>query len=281
MANEEQRQAWAVQGQDWVEHAAIFEAVLAPYAAAVLDAADLRPGQRVLDVGCGTGALLTGATEAGAQVTGVDVAEPMVAEARRRVPEAQVLLADAQTADLRGDGPAFDRVISRFGVMFFDDPVAAFANIRAAAAPGARLAFVCWRAGENPMFSVGADVLAARLADPPPAPDPAAPGPMAFGDPDRVHAILADAGWAQVALVAFDGACRFSVAGSDGVEERVTMLLGNRTGRQAAAELPETLGPDGWAAVLDEVRAELRRHLVDGALQLPGPAWVVTAVNPA
>ncbi|CAJ1493862.1 class I SAM-dependent methyltransferase [[Mycobacterium] kokjensenii] len=282
MANEEQQQAWATQGVDWVTHAAVFDAVLAPFADAVIAHADITPGARVLDIGCGSGTLLQRTTDLGADAFGVDISEPMVAAARRRVPQATVALGDAQTMDLRDgdDGAAFDRAISRFGVMFFEDPVAAFVNIRGAAAPGARLAFVCWRDGDNPMFTAGVDVLAAKLESPPAAPDPGAPGPLAFGDADRVRAILAESGWSDVVIDAFDGICNFGVDGSDGVEERLMLLLSNRTGQQARAELTERLGADGWAAAVEEVRDELRRQRVDGVVQFPGRTWVVTAINP-
>jgi SAM-dependent methyltransferase len=281
MANEEQQQAWAAQGVDWVDHAAIFEAVLAPFADAVVQAADIGRGARVLDIGCGSGTLLHRTAALGAIPFGVDISEPMVQAARRRVPGATVALGDTQTLALRpATGEAFDRIISRFGVMFFDDPVAAFANIRDAAAPGARLTFVCWREGDNPMFTLGVDILADRLETPPAAPDPDAPGPLAFGNAERVRAILADAGWRDVDVAAFDGVCDFGIDGSDGVEERLSLLLANTTGRQARAELPERLGADGWAAVIEELRDELRRRRVDGVVKFPGHTWVVTAVNP-
>ncbi|OBJ71042.1 class I SAM-dependent methyltransferase [Mycobacterium sp. 1274756.6] len=279
MANEEQQQAWAKQGVDWVEHAAIFEAVLAPFADAVLAAADLGSGNRVLDIGCGTGALLERAVERGADAVGVDISEPMVQAAQRRVPPATVALGDAQTLDLGSLG-SFDRVVSRFGVMFFEDPVAAFTNIRAAASPGARLTFVCWREGDNPMFSAGVDVLAARLESPPPAPEPGEPGPLAFGNADYVRGVLNSSGWEEVGVEPFDGICDFSSADSDGVEERLTMLLANRTGQAARGELVERLGEDGWAEVVEELRVELDRHRVDGVMKFPGRTWVVTGVNP-
>ena len=281
MANEEQQQAWAAQGLDWVANAAVFDAVLAPFADAVLQAADIRAGTQVLDIGCGSGTLLQRAAALGAVPFGVDISEPMVTEARRRVPAATVTLGDAQTLALRpATGQPFDRIVSRFGVMFFDDPVAAFTNIRDAAAPGARLAFVCWREGDNPMFTAGVDVLAARLETPPVPPDPEAPGPLAFGNAERVRAILGDAGWSDVDVAAFDGICDFGIDGSDGVEERMGLILANSTGRQARDELQERLGADGWAAVVEELREELRRLRVDGVVKFPGHTWVVTAVNP-
>ena len=280
MANEEQQQAWAAQGIDWVDNAAIFEAVLAPFADVVMQAAGITTGQRVLDIGCGSGTLLQRTAALGAVPFGVDISEPMTDAARRRVPEATVTLGDAQTMDLRAvaGGASFDRVISRFGVMFFDDPVAAFTNIRGAAAPGSSVAFVCWREGDNPMFTAGIDVLAAKLDSPPAALDPSAPGPLAFGNPDRVRAILTEAGWNDVALEAFDGVCNFGIGGSDGVEERLALILANRTGQQARAELEAKLGADGWAGVVEELRDELRRQRVDGVVQFPGRTWVVTAI---
>ncbi len=281
MANEAQQQAWAQQGADWIDNAVIFEAVLAPFADAVLQAAGIAPGARVLDVGCGSGTLLQRSMALGAKPFGVDISAPMVQAANRRVPGATVLLGDAQTADLRAAaGAPFDRVVSRFGVMFFDDPVAAFANIRRAAAPAARLAFVCWRDGDNPMFTLGVDVLADRLESPPAAPVPGEPGALAFGERDRVRNVLAGAGWADVRVEAFDGVCDYGLDGGDGVEERLTMILSNRTGLQARTELQPQLGARGWAALVDEVRTELRRHLVGGVLRFPGRTWVVTATNP-
>lgn len=281
MANEEQQQAWAAQGIDWVDNAAVFEAVLAPFADAVMRAADITAGTRVLDIGCGSGTLLERSAALKAIPFGVDISEPMVQAARRRVPEATVSLGDAQTIALRpATGHPFDRIISRFGVMFFDDPVAAFTNIRAAAAPGGRLAFVCWREGDNPMFTAGVNILAAHLETPPAAPDPDAPGPLAFGNAERVQGILSDAGWSDVSLTPFDGVCDFGIDGSDGVEERLGLILSNTTGRQARTELHDRLGPDGWAEVVEELREELRRLRVDGVVKFPGRTWVVTAVNP-
>jgi hypothetical protein len=95
-----------------------------------------------------------------------------------------------------------------------------------------------------------------------------------------MRAILTDAGWGDVDLAAFDGVCDFSIDGSDGVEERLTMILANSTGQQARTELQPRLGADGWAGVVDELRDELRRHRVDGVLKFPGYTWVVTATNP-
>ncbi|SDL18166.1 Methyltransferase domain-containing protein [Glycomyces sambucus] len=276
------RQNWTDGAAGWVANQAVFDAVFAPVTAAILAAAALERGSRVLDVGCGTGTLLAAAVAAGAEPVGVDISEGMAAAARERVPEAGVLVADAQTADLRGDGPAFDRVVSRFGVMFFEDPRAAFANLRRAAAPGARLVFACWRGlDENPMFSLGSGLLADRL-DPRPEPSaPGAPGPDAFADPERLHKLLDGAGWDGIRIDPLDFTCDYGFDGTDGVEERLTQIRAGGVGRLAEAQLVPRIGTDGWEAVLDEVRRELRGRLVDGVLRFPGAVWLVSAANAA
>lgn len=280
MANEQMREHWTTSGAGWVANEAIFDAVFAPVTAAILAAAAIGPGQRVLDVGCGSGTLLAAATDAGAEVVGVDISPVMVDAAQQRVPQATVCNADAQSVDLLDAAPGrpFDRVVSRFGVMFFADPTAAFRNIRAAMAPGARLAFACWRGrDENPMFTLGTDVLTRRLDPPPPTTAPDEPGPTAFADRARVTEVLEQSGWSAVTVAPFDFECDYGVDGSDGVEERLATILATTAGRQARAQLEPTLGADGWAALVEEVRAELRGIAGDGAIRFPGAIWVVTA----
>lgn len=275
------RRYWSdVGARGWVAHRRLFDAELAPFAEAVIGAVDPGPGRHLLDIGCGTGTLLELAVERGATGVGADIAPAMVAAAAERVPGASFVVADAQTADLAGDRP-FTDVVSRFGVMFFEDPVAAFANIRAAASPGAQLAFVCWRgAEENQMFTLGTSVLADRLDPPPERPAPGAPGPLGFAEPDRVRRVLASSGWAEVGVAPFDAVCDYGVDGGDGVEERLTMILATSMGWAARAQLEPRLGAGGWARLLDDVRAELRRNLVDGRVQFNGATWLVTATNP-
>jgi SAM-dependent methyltransferase len=283
VTNETMREIWSANGVEWVRNERIVDTILAPFAEAVLRTAELDTGNRVLDIGCGSGTLLRQAVELGAEPVGVDISEAMVGAARERVPQATVLLGDAQTVDLGSQAPGrlFDRVVSRFGVMFFDDPVAAFTNIRESTAPGATMTFACWRDADNPMFTLGTSVLTARLEELCAAPDSAAPGPQAFRSDDRVRNILADSGWSEVVIEAFDGVCDYSIDGSDGVEERLAMVLASTTGRQARAELEPRLGAQEWAALVENVRAELRGNLVDGVLKFTGRGWIVTATNPA
>ncbi|GAC67503.1 class I SAM-dependent methyltransferase [Gordonia soli] len=282
MSNEAMRQTWAGAGSGWVENESIFDSLFTPFTEALASAAQLSAGQRLLDIGCGSGTLLAVAADAGAQPVGVDISAAMVDAARRRVPSATVVLADAQSDDLlaTAPGPAFDQVVSRFGVMFFADPVAAFANIRRASTPGAGLAFACWRDDDNPMFTLGVDVLTARLDPSPAPPSPTAPGPRSFGDPDRVRRILTESGWGDIGIEPVDAEMDFGFAGTDGIEERLGTILAGTTGSRARAELEPRLGAQGWEELLDEVRASLRSALTGTSLVMPGRIWLVTARNP-
>jgi len=166
----------------------------------------LSPGQRVLDVGCGAGpAALAAAPRVvpGGRVVGADISAPLVELARTRAATRAVTNVEFVVADVQADhlaGAPFDVVMSQFGVMFFERPVAAFANLAALAAPGGRLGFACWQAvAANPWFTGPA------LAPYVPTPTPAAPGtsptgPFSLADPDRTAQILESAGWSGIAV---------------------------------------------------------------------------------
>jgi len=191
-------------GPIWVEMQDALDRMFAPFAARLVEEAFPREGGRVLDVGCGSGATtLAMARRLGPTglCFGVDISGPLVAAAKARaaaegVASAAFVQADAQTYAF---APAsFDAVISRFGVMFFDDPEAAFANIRRTARRGAKLTFVAWRSpAENP-FMTAATRAAAPFLPTFPAPDPDAPGQFAFADGDKVRRILDASGWTDI-----------------------------------------------------------------------------------
>jgi SAM-dependent methyltransferase len=271
MANEAMRTHWTDgTGPHWVRHQRLFDRMIAPFGAAAVDALAPTAGDHVLDVGCGTGATAIAAAERGARVTGADISPTMIEAARARAPQLDFVVADAQTDALGGP---YDAVLSRFGVMFFDDPVAAFANIRRAC-PDGRMAFVCWRSPDlNPVITSGAEVVMAALPSPPPPVDPLAPGPFAFADPGHTRSVLADAGWRHITIEPFDAMCRFDVDGSDGVDERLTLLLGSFTG----VAFREQIAPDEQPAVLEAVRRHLASLKTGEVLELPGAVWVVTA----
>ncbi len=191
-------------GEKWAHLQTQIDEVFAPITDAVIELAAPGLGEQALDIGCGCGATtiaLSHRVGTGGTVLGVDVSEPMLAVAERRFASEGILNAETVRADaaLHPFAPAtIDLALSRFGVMFFDDPAAAFANIRHAMKPGGRLAFACWRRmSDVPCFLV--PFLAAKphlVAAPPPDPD--APGPFAFADADRVRALLAAAGFSDV-----------------------------------------------------------------------------------
>jgi SAM-dependent methyltransferase len=190
-------------GPSWVAAGDALDGQLRPLGLKAMAALSPQPGERLIDIGCGCGdTTMELARRVGAEgaVLGADISAPMLAVARARAAaagfsQARFVEADAQTRIFE---PA-DGVFSRFGVMFFTDPTAAFANLRRALRPGGRIAFVCWRAlTENPWMTVPMAGVLPLLPEPPPAPPLDAPGPFAFADPARVLNILTAAGFGEI-----------------------------------------------------------------------------------
>jgi SAM-dependent methyltransferase len=273
--NGEMRAGWSESAAGWVANEAVIDRAFAPVTDAILAAADLDGAARLLDVGCGSGTLLAETVARGVAAVGVDISPPMVEAARARVPSATVVIGDAQTDDLLAlaPGPSFDRVVSRFGVMFFADPRAAFANLRAACSPGARLALACWRSTEeNPNFTLGSRVIAARSGEP--LPVSGQRGPTAFADGTLVREILTGAGWSAAAVQPLDFSVRYGSADSDGVEDRLAFVLS----RTPAERLRASITGQEWAELIEDVRADIRTALTDGGVVvIPGAVWIVTA----
>ncbi len=199
MANEAQRKYWtSASGDKWATMADRIDAAHAKVTRELVRRAGALAGSRVLDVGCGAGTSVRAFLAAGAQVTGLDLAPRLIAHARASLPvgsRATFIKADAQS---HGFEPGqFDVIASQFGVMFFDDPVAAFANLRRAARPGGRIVFAAWAAAEeNPWFQIPKAAAEAELGSV--EADPNAPSPTAFRDIGRVEGILREAGWQDV-----------------------------------------------------------------------------------
>jgi SAM-dependent methyltransferase len=280
MANEGNRQHWNRSGQTWVAHQRTFDRMLEPIGALLLDAAGAHDRRHILDVGCGYGTTTLGLTERAphATVHGIDISDPMVAEARRRVPAATFTVADAQTADLGGpyDLP-YDLIVSRFGVMFFDDPVVAFANLAAHAAPGGQLTFVCWHdEATSSAVWAGAEVIRAALPEPPAFAVPNAPGPFALADDRRIRYLLNDSGWTDISIEPHELDCAVGWPDSNGVEERLAVVLASEAGQAMRQQLP----PDEQAAVTERARQSLVDRVVDGAVRTHASIWLVTARRP-
>jgi len=263
-------------GETWVELGRLLDMQLLALGRRAQAALDLQPGERVLDIGCGAGQTsldLARAVSPGGAVLGVDISRTLLEVAERRA-EGQGLnvrfqAADAQTADFGGE--RFDAAFSRFGVMFFEGPEAAFANILKALNPAGRIAFVCWRSpAENPLLT-GPLKAAEHLLPPQPPADPLAPGPFAFADPERVRRILGKAGFGEVAIRPFD-------AQVGGWTHEEAVIIAQRVGPLGAV-LREN--PDLRPKVLDAVAAELQRHVAaDGKVRMDAAVWVATATAP-
>jgi SAM-dependent methyltransferase len=280
--NAEQLRYWnEVAGPRWVRFQERLDREIAGLGLLALERAALAEGEAVLDVGCGCGGTsLEIARRVGprGRVLGLDISRPMLALARERQAEAGAAQlrfeeADAQTAAL--EPGAFDVLFSRFGVMFFADPAAAFTNLRRALRPGARLAFVCWqRLPDNPWMMVPMGALAKHLPLPPPPP-PGAPGPFAFADAARVQGLLEAAGFSSVEAGDVREPLRL---GGGSLDDAVEFAL--EVGPAASVLREAGAGPELRAQVAASVREALEPYAAGGSPSLPSAAWIFTARNP-
>jgi len=232
-----------------------------------------KPGENILDVGCGAGQTSLQLAEAVGPtgvVTGIDISQPLLAVARSRpTPDGKVefLEADAQTFDFAPG--SYDAIYSRFGVMFFAEPTAAFANMRKALKPDGRMTFVCWRSPADNLF-MALPMIAARKVLPEKAstaPDPEAPGPFAFANPDRVRRILDGAGFRDVQITPYDEAI-----GAGDLEQSLSTSL--RVGPLGGILRDN---PDHQDQILAAVRAAMETYLTPEGMRVPAGVWIVTA----
>jgi SAM-dependent methyltransferase len=259
-------------GETWARFQETLDRQVELLGLAAMDALCPREGEHIIDIGCGCGQTslaLAARVRPTGSVVGVDISEPMldVALRRPRSNDLQVVFRklDAQTDDL-GRG-LFDAAFSRFGVMFFGDPVAAFANIRASLKPEGRLTFVCWRPlNENPWMQAPLQA-ALPLLPPVEPPDPTAPGPFAFANPSRVRSILADSGYGSVTIDPFDA----DIGGAD-LEQTLKLALGIGPLGRALREHPELADN-----VVGAVRDVLSKYLTSNGVRMPAAVWIVLA----
>jgi SAM-dependent methyltransferase len=280
--NAEQVRYWNdISGPKWVRFEALLDAQIGPLGRRAMDAAAVAPAERVLDVGCGCGDTtleLAGRVGPRGAVTGVDVSAVMLARAAERARAAglvhvRFVNADAQTHALPPS--AHDLVYSRFGVMFFTDPTAAFANLARTLRTGGRLAFVCWQAVQRNPWMMVPLAAAARHVTLPPPPGPDAPGPFSFADPERVRRILAGAGFIDVTLEPRHDT--LVLGGGADLDATVEFLL-HGVGPTSAA-LREA-GAAAYPAVAVAVRAAVAPFAGPDGVRMESATWIVTARRP-
>ena len=272
-ANSDQANLWnGLSGHAWVEMQESLDRILKPFEDLLVDRVSLGHGGRVLDVGCGTGtttlavARLLG--EKG-RCTGIDISDVVIAAARSRADRegtpASFICADAQTHAF--EPASFDWIISRFGVMFFDDPIRAFANLRRAAASNAELRFVAWRSpSENP-FMTTAERAAAPFLPNLPARQPDGPGQFAFEDDRRVHTTLEASGWREIEIRPIDAACK--------LPERE--LGPNFTRLGPLGRILHETDDRTRARVIETVRAAFEPYVHGAEVRFTAACWMVSA----
>ena len=259
-------------GNAWVNAQATLDRMFKPFEDLLVKEVSLRSSRRVLDVGCGTGATtLALARLLGPQsrCLGIDISEPMLALARTRAEReglsASFVRADAQTYTF--EPAAFEMIVSRFGVMFFDDPVRAFENLRRAAADDGELRLIAWRSGaENPFMTTAERAAAALLPGLPPRQEDA-PGQFGFANAQRVHGILDESGWADIEVRPIDIACA--------LPEKDLSRYVTRLGRVGL--FLQDADEETRARVIDTVRPAFDPYLHGDEVRFTAACWMICA----
>ncbi|UQA97284.1 class I SAM-dependent methyltransferase [Streptomyces halobius] len=273
--NKQQWQAWnGDEGQHWTQEWDRLEARYRHLTPHLMNAVPLDATSRVLDIGCGNGgtSLAAARIACDGSVLGVDLSGPMLDTARQRAADAgqknvSFEQADAQVHPFTAEG--FDVALSRFGVMFFADPKAEFANVAHGLRPGGQLAFLCWRdLLENEYLTVPFGAIAEHVPLPEPA-DPDAPGPFSLAAPERIRELLTGAGFDEVAISAVDERMR---TGAD-ADDAVAYFLGTPMGQSMIAAADAEARLKARAAL----RGAMAEHQRPDGVMLGSAAWLVTA----
>jgi SAM-dependent methyltransferase len=278
VANEEQRAYWnGEEAEHWLQYEDRYEEMLRPYTRRLLDVVGFDQAEVVLDVGCGCGQTTREAARSvgSGSAFGVDVSRALIARARERAAQEGVANtrfeeADAQTHAF--DESAVDVVISRLGMMFFDDLIAAFGNVRRALRPGGRLVSVCWQdIASNDWITVpGAAAL--QYAHLEQLESSEASGPFALADRDRIAALLRDAGYGDVAI---EPASEQLLLGEDATET-ATFMMSSGPGRR----MLDGADPATVASVADAIAEALRNHESPEGIRLGSCAWLFSGRRP-
>ena len=261
-------------GVSWVDGQALLDAQLAQFGALAIEAAAVQPGEVVLDVGCGCGATteeLSALVGTSGRVVGLDVSAPMLARARERLSgrPVELLLGDAATFAL--PARSFDVLFSRFGVMFFEEPPAAFAHLRGALKPGGRVAMVVWQSlSANAWATVPIEAVA-DIVEPPALGGAGEPGPFSLSDHDGVLTMLRAAGYTDVDLTGHE--MDVTVGGGLPLPAAVEFTLDHGPVRRVLA----SASAEVRAAATERVAAALSPYDGPEGVRMPAAVWVVTA----
>ncbi len=265
-------------GEMWAAFQTEMDATIGPLGELAMAAANVQPGEHVLDIGCGCGdTTLSLADRVGTKgtVLGLDVSEPMLNHAKRRAAgRSNISFRRADVETHAFEPGRHDLVFSRFGVMFFQNPTRAFSNLRRALKPGGRLAFLCWQAREaNPFFAVPRRAARNHVDVPPPA-GPREPGLFAFAEEGYVRRLLGEAGFDSIDHAPHEALVR--IAGTPDFSAVLAFLMRIGPMAQALAEV----GDDTRRRVKDDLAAILRPHYRGDGVYLRTRTWVVTARRP-
>lgn len=264
-------------GAKWLGSIEQFESMIAPAGAALMAHAAFTPGEHVVDIGCGGG--LTSieiAANVGPEgsVLGLDISPDLVVEAQRRAAAAgcsNVRFAAGDAAAAIPDGAPFDRLFSRFGSMFFDDPYPAFVNLRRMVRPGGRIDLGVWApARENAWMREPGEVIGQYLELPKPV--PRVPGPCALDDPEYVRDLLGSAGFSDIAITPWTGDQLVGGAGASAQDAVDFTLQASSIGMMAADSAPEIR-----TRICDDLLALFARHATDRGIVMQAKIWLVTA----
>src|SRR5438552_12885119 len=273
--NAEQIEHWnGDEARHWIDEHDRYDRQLAPFGDAVLRAAAINSSDRVLVIGCGCGRTMFLAAQHADTALGVDISAPMLERARAEARERNLVNVRFEQADIQSRAfvpNSFDVAISRFGVMFFDAPVEAFANVARALAPEGRLAFVCWKDLAHNEWLLVPGLAAAEHVALPDAGSPGGPGIFALADPDHVRGLLTNAGFEAIDVAPFETS--MLLAGGGTLDETIEFLLATGIGRA----MLDQAEPDARARAVDAVRTALAAHHHGDGVRLGAATWVVTA----
>jgi ubiquinone/menaquinone biosynthesis C-methylase UbiE len=262
-------------GRHWTDRQSVQDVLLAPVTEKLIAEINAQIGQRILDIGCGTGAVaieLAGRVGPSGHVLGIDISTPMLERARQLTPRelpADYVLADATVYPF--DPESFDLLVSRFGVMFFADPVLSFRNLRSALRPKGRLVFACWREPRENGWMMAPLMAVYKHVPKLPQLGPEDPGPFAFADETRVKRILGEAGFNDIGMEACP--LTLDVAAGRGLEAAVQGALEIGPASRALEGHP----PEVVAAAVQSIREALTPFAKGQSVLLPGAIWIVTA----